>query len=629
MVPRVVVGDIDGDGSKEFVVIEGTSDTIITPRLFSAGGVEKTWGAVPITNFPCQLSLADLDHNGMLETILFTCDGQLHILQPDGTERTGWPKTIPYSFGTVTVGDLDRDGHEEIVVSSGNIYVFNTDGTSFSGAWPKMGNFNPSTEFFYGQAVLADVNGDGYPEIVTTLETNVTNGPPGLQTYLTAQLIALDRFGNTVRSWNLPGSHGEAPGEFIYATVGDFDKDGLTEIAVQYGLPASGTVTTSTMISMFATGVAFNADANDWPMTYRDSRNTSVLRRVAASSVSLTPPAGAVTAGQPATFTVNVAPVAQATGTPTGTANLLDGSQNVGLCQLSSGACTMSVSLAAGSHSLIAGYTGDRNFASSLSASVTYTIAPPSNPTPAISTLSPAFTGAGGASFTLTVSGSGFVSDSVIYWGTTAMATSVASATQLTAQIAAAQIVKAGIAAITVQTPAPGGGTSNSQQFEVDSASGTTSAPKFTTLTATVSPGSAASYPVTLPSSATNVSVTCLNLPAGAACSYSSNPSTVTITTATTTPTGTYKITVVFTETLPGAASALVLVPILLLPLALIRRKLLLRGAWFGGCVVLALTIAGVVSGCGGGGGSSTPNPPTPSPTHTVTSSATITLIVQ
>jgi len=209
------------------------------------------------------------------------------------------------------------------------------------------------------------------------------------------------------------------------------------------------------------------------------------------------------------------------------------------------------------------------------------------------------------------------------------MTTSVASATQLTAQIAAAQIAKAGIAAITVQTPAPGGGTSNSLQFEIDSASGTTSAPKFTTLTATVSPGTAASYPVTLPSSATNVSVTCLNLPAGAACSYSSNTGTVTITTATTTPTGTYKITVVFTETLPGAASALVLVPILLLPLALVRRKLLLRGAWFAGCVVLAFPIVGFVSGCGGGGGSSTPNPPTPNPTHTVTSSGTVTLTVE
>ncbi len=631
MVPRVVVGDIDGDGAKEFVVIEGTSSTTITPRLFTASGVDKTWGAAPLANLPCQLSLADLDHNGKLETILFTCDGQLHILQPDGTERPGWPQTIPYSFGTVTVGDLDRDGHEEVVVSSGNIYVFNTDGTSFSGAWPKMGNYSPYTEIFYGQAVLADVNGDGYPEIVTTLETNVPNGPPGLQTYATAQLIAVDRFGHTVRSWNLPGSHGEAPGDFIYATAGDFNKDGLTEIAVQYELKAAGTAPPSSVISMYATGKPFNADANDWPMMYRDSRNTSVLRRVAGSSVSLTLPGGVVTTGQPANFAVAVGSVGPATETPTGTANLLDGSQNIGHCQLSLGACTISVSLPAGSHSLIAGYVGDRNFASSVSeASVSLTVVnppPPPNPAPAINALSPAFTAAGGAGFTLTISGSGFVSSSKIYWGSAAMATSFVSATRLTAQVPAARTTSAGITAITVQTPSPGGGASNSLQFEIDSASGSTSAPQFTTLSATVSPGSAASYPVTLPSSATNVSATCLNLPAGASCSYSSTTGAITITTATTTPSGTYQITVVFTETLPGAATALVLLPLLLLPLALIRRRLMVRGAWFAGCVALALTIAGVVSGCGGG--SSTPNPPAPNPTHTITSSATVTLTVQ
>lgn len=710
-VPRVVVGDVDGDGAKEFVVIEGTSSTTVTPRLFSASGTQKSWAAPAIANFPCQLSLADLDHNGKLETILFTCDGHLHILQPDGTERTGWPQTIPYSVGTVTVGDLNRDGHEEIVVSSGNIYIFNTDGTSYSGAWPKLGSFNPTT-FFYGQAVLADVNGDGYPEIVTTLENNITTGPPGLQTYLTAELVAFDRFGNTVRSWDLPGSHGEAPGEFIYATVGDFDNDGLTDIAVQYGLSASGTAPPSSVISIYGTGAAFHENANDWPMMYRDSRNTSVLRRAAASSVSLTLPAGIVTTGQPASVTVTVAPVAPATGTPTGKANLLDGSRNIGSCQLASGSCTITGTFTAGTHSLIAGYVGDTNFADSLSgaavslavvnplaapptfspvagtyptaqtvtisdttpgasihyttngttptasstayggpiavtnsetieaiaiangystsavASASYTIMSPSNPVPAIIALSPAFTDAGGPGFTLTVSGAGFASGSVAYLGTAAMTTSFVSATELTAQIPAAQIGTTGTATVTVQTPAPGGGTSNRLLFEIDSASGTAAAPKFTTLTATVSAGTTASYPVTLPSSATNVSVTCLNLPAGATCSYSSSIGTVTITTAASTPAGTYEVTVVFTETLPGTASALVLVPILLLPIALVRRGLRARGAWFTGCVVFVLTLVGLVAGCGGGGSSSTPNPP-PNATHTVTSSGTVTLIVQ
>jgi hypothetical protein len=258
----------------------------------------------------------------------------------------------------------------------------------------------------------------------------------------------------------------------------------------------------------------------------------------------------------------------------------------------------------------------------SAEASATYTISIPSNPAPVIGGLSPAFTSAGGTAFTLTVSGSGFVSNSTVYWGSTALTTTYGSATTLTAQVPAADIASAGITSITVETPTPGGGTSNSLQFEVDS--GTSgSGPTFTTLTATVAPGSTASYSVTLPSGATDVSVTCLNLPTGASCSYSSSAGAVTITTSATTPAGTYQITVVFTETLPGAATGFVLFPFLLLPLLLIRKRLAARGIWLTACLVFALT-AGVACavGCGGGGSGSIQ-------THQVTSSGVVTLKVQ
>jgi hypothetical protein len=146
----------------------------------------------------------------------------------------------------------------------------------------------------------------------------------------------------------------------------------------------------------------------------------------------------------------------------------------------------------------------------------------------------------------------GFVSRSTVYWGTTALSTQFVSATQLSAQVATADISSAGTTAITVQTPAPGGGTSNSLQFEVDSAAPGSTPPTFGSSTARVAAGSTASFPVTLPSKATSVSVTCLNLPTGATCSYSSTTNTVTIATTLATPAGTYQITAVFTELCPA-----------------------------------------------------------------------------
>ena len=203
------------------------------------------------------------------------------------------------------------------------------------------------------------------------------------------------------------------------------------------------------------------------------------------------------------------------------------------------------------------------------------------------------------------------------------------NANQLTAQVPAANIASAGVASITVQTTTAGGGTSNALQFEVDSSgSGNSTPPGFTTLTATVTAGSTATYQVTLPSLATNVYVTCLNLPAGATCNYSSTTSAVTIATTPTTPKGTYQVTVVFTETLPGAAPAGILLPVLLFPLFLLRRRLTARSAWVAVCLGLVLMAAAFSTGCGGGGSGSTTTPPV-NLTHQVTSSGTVTLKVQ
>jgi hypothetical protein len=142
-----------------------------------------------------------------------------------------------------------------------------------------------------------------------------------------------------------------------------------------------------------------------------------------------------------------------------------------------------------------------------------------------------------------------------------------------------------------------------------------------------VAAGSTASFPVTVPSAVTSVSVTCLNLPTGAACSYSSTTNTVMIATSSTTPKGTYQITVVFIETVTGAASGFILLPILLLPLGFMRRKLAARGIWLTVCLGLVLLATAALSiGCGGGGGSDSSTPPAP---HQVTSSGAVSLTIQ
>ena len=97
----------------------------------------------------------------------------------------------------------------------------------------------------------------------------------------------------------------------------------------------------------------------------------------------------------------------------------------------------------------------------------TFTINPPNNPVPTTTGLSPASAVAGGSDFTLTVTGTNFITGSVVRWNGAARATTYVSPAQLTATIVAADIAAAGTAQVTVVNPAPGGGTSNPQTLTI------------------------------------------------------------------------------------------------------------------------------------------------------------------
>jgi predicted phage tail protein len=88
------------------------------------------------------------------------------------------------------------------------------------------------------------------------------------------------------------------------------------------------------------------------------------------------------------------------------------------------------------------------------------------NPTlPVIANMNPDMKYTGNPDFTLTVNGSGFVSTSVVRWNGADRSTTFVTPNQLTANISAGDIATAGTDIVSVFTPAPGGGTSNSVTF--------------------------------------------------------------------------------------------------------------------------------------------------------------------
>lgn len=121
---------------------------------------------------PSGVSLADIDNNGNLEIIAGSTDNTVHIWDYLGNELTGWPITLPAMVqAKVAVGDIDNNGDMEIIIPARNGYVYNHDGTSFTG-WPQnangvLGLVAPS---------LFDLDQDGNLEIIMP---QMQSGQPG------------------------------------------------------------------------------------------------------------------------------------------------------------------------------------------------------------------------------------------------------------------------------------------------------------------------------------------------------------------------------------------------------------------------------------------------------------------
>ena len=341
---RVLVGDLNADGNRKIIVQAGPSSSTTSLLLYSHDGTPLTWAAPVFTGYANQMVLADLDHNGKLETLVLVFTGSqevLHVLQPDGTERQGWPLVLATgaSFSWVAVGDITRTGHEQIIVSNyDSLYVLNADGTSFSSAWPLL----HVTGGLFGPPVLADVDGGGKPEIVLTRldhiafpgplnpgssvaqSAAISALPPAPQSttpgtvslpqvrsqavaqsgsnyYRQLRMVALRPDGSTVNTWNLFGANGLAPANFGVVTVGDFDHSGTTDLAIFYPIaPVGGGAESGGIVSVFDTGAPYHSDANDWPMIFQNPRNTATrLLDTTPPSVMITYPAsGAAVRGQ-------------------------------------------------------------------------------------------------------------------------------------------------------------------------------------------------------------------------------------------------------------------------------------------------------------------------------------------
>jgi uncharacterized membrane protein len=180
--------------------------------------------------------------------------------------------------------------------------------------------------------------------------------------------------------------------------------DGKMQLAMPTLVAGAASYSTSTLAAgTHSITVTYSGDSN-----FATSTSAAISLTVSASAkinttTSLYASAENVTSGTNITFTAKVAPQS-GSGTPTGTVSFLDAQSQIGSAALAAGSAQFStMSLAAGTHTITAAYSGDANNNASTSAATSVTAAP--TPDYSLSMSSSALTVAAGTTgnFTLTV----------------------------------------------------------------------------------------------------------------------------------------------------------------------------------------------------------------------------------
>jgi FG-GAP-like repeat/Cep192 domain 4/FG-GAP repeat len=234
----IAVGDVNGDDIPDLVVTNNTAnDTYdLAVLLGNANGTFQPAINQHLNALSADAVLADVNGDHKLDLVI---DSGVALGNGNGT--FGAIKTFPEIASAVithiAVADFDKDGHPDVIVSTTNapnvigggdeVHVLKGNGTGnftdSDSTRPEFGN----DPLIYAIAV-ADLNGDGYPDVVATGNQSANTTSDSLYVSVMWNHAGLFDLAadDTSNVYPIPGDGGYA------LALGDLNGDGKPDIAV-------------------------------------------------------------------------------------------------------------------------------------------------------------------------------------------------------------------------------------------------------------------------------------------------------------------------------------------------------------------------------------------------------------
>lgn len=246
-----VIVDIDNDGKNEILSIRNLREIVI---IEEDGSIKKTFQLLRTLSV---ISVDDLNSDGIYEIVVGSSTNQdpvdLFVLDNNGQIMPGWPQTlIPHieNYGNanirkVSIADINKDGYKEIIFNleycSENVSCNGENHYKDIHVYDYKGNILSGWPKFYPESgwnfinsniIIFDLDKDSYPDII-------------INDY--DFIYALDYKGNNLEGFPYTldaeykrESNGKMRINIMKSLAGDIDNDGINEIFILKGWPVEG-----------------------------------------------------------------------------------------------------------------------------------------------------------------------------------------------------------------------------------------------------------------------------------------------------------------------------------------------------------------------------------------------------